>query len=338
VKIGLFGYNTAQGLGYVNRDIASCLGIDRWIVAKHKRFATLPLIGSVDNYVISERTISPETAKQWLKGLDVLLFAETLNTVDHLAQTASRVGIKVACVPMVEGVDPKSAWVKHVSTWLAPTAFSFSQLQMLGVSGEVVYCPWPIDTRQLIYRQRSTCQRFVYAQGNGGRNDRKGGLIMAEAARLAPEIPLIVYSQVQDGYTSGANHRPTDWPESVDFRGAVSDPSSIYQDGDVFIMPSRFEGLGLQLLECQAAGMPLITTDGPPMNEANPWVRLPCTPSRVDLAYYRYASWDVSPQAVADAMRATIGSDISQASQAARDWIVGNRDWMTLASRIRSLL
>jgi hypothetical protein len=74
------------------------------------------------------------------------------------------------------------------------------------------------------------------------------------------------------------------------------------------------------------------------MNEANPWRRLPCAPSRVDLAYYRYASWDVSPQSVADAMRAMIGSGISQASQAARDWIVANRDWMTLASRIRSLL
>ena len=338
MSIGLFGFNTAQGLGYVNRDIAKHLGISRWIVAKHKKFPTLPLMDHVENHVIPERTISPQTATRWMEGLDTIIFAETINMVDHLPQTANRMGIKVVCVPMVESVNLSGKWAKYVDLWLAPTAFSFSQLQMLNCPGSVVYCSWPIDTAAFEFRQRHTCKRFVYAQGNGGRNDRKGGLIMAEAARLAPEIPLIVYSQVQDGYTSGANHTPTVWPDTIDFHGAAESPDDIYREGDVFIMPSRFEGLGLQLLECQAAGMPLITTDGPPMNEANPWVRLPCTPSRVDLAYYRYASWDVSPQAVADAMRAMIGKDISQASQDARDWVIANRDWATLASHIRGLL
>jgi len=54
MKIGLFGFNTAQGLGYVNRDIAKHLGIDRWMVAKHPRFPTLPLLDSVDNCVINQ--------------------------------------------------------------------------------------------------------------------------------------------------------------------------------------------------------------------------------------------------------------------------------------------
>ena len=155
---------------------------------------------------------------------------------------------------------------------------------------------------------------------------------MAEAARLVPEIPLIVYSQVQCGITSGLNV-DVDWPETVDFRGAVDSPSALYNDGDVFILPSRWEGLGLQLFECQAAGMPLITTDGPPMNEANPWKRLPCVPSRVRLAY-DYVSFDVSPRDVAHVMQKTIGADISLASTDARDWVTRHRDWHTQATSI----
>jgi len=257
---------------------------------------------------------------------------------EHIPEIANKMGVKVVCVPMVECVNLGGPWAKYVDTWLAPTAFSYSQLQMLDCPGNVKYCPWPIDTGAFEYRQRRTCNRFVYAQGNGGRDDRKGGLIMAEVARMAPDLPITIYSQVQKGYTSGANHIPTVWPDGVDFRGAADSPGDIYREGDVFVMPSRFEGLGVQLLECQAAGMPLMCTDGPPMNEKNPWVRLPCTPNRLDLAHYRYASWDVSPESVIKAMRKALGTDISQASRDARDWVVAHRDWTTLAPHIRGLL
>jgi glycosyltransferase involved in cell wall biosynthesis len=36
---------------------------------------------------------------------------------------------------------------------------------------------------------------------------------------------------------------------------------------DVFLAPSRWEGLGLHLYEAAAFGVPVITNDNPPMNE-----------------------------------------------------------------------
>lgn len=201
------------------------------------------------------------------------------------------------------------------------------------LKGEILCHPWPIDTDEVRFRQRKHCKKFVFAYGNGGPFDRKGGLVVAEAARLAPDVPLIVYSQVQDGYDSGKN-LDVSWPSTIDFRGSARSISKIYEEGDVFLLPSRFEGLGLPLFESQAAGMPLITTDGPPMNEANPWKLLPCDPRNIELAY-DYLSWDVSPQSLVDAMRAALDVNIEEASQSARNWVLRNRSWKTQAQAIR---
>lgn len=335
-KIGLAGYNTAQGLGYVNRDIARHLGIDRWLVGQHPRFPSLKPIEGIRSHEATRMKISPGTMRRWMNGLDVLLFVENVNSFEDLPRVAKEMGIKVVCTPMVEWIKPEKDWPKRVDLWLAPTGFSFSQLMSREVGGRVEHCPWPIDTTQFEFKQRETCNRFVYAHGNGGPHDRKGGTIVADAARLVPHIPITVYSQVQDGFHSGLN-RDVDWPNSIDFRGSSKCPADIYSDGDVFLMPSRFDGLGLQLYESQAAGMPLVCTDGPPMNEANPWVRLPCTPSRVDLAY-RYASWDVTPETLASTMESLVGRDIREESIAAYHWVVQNRDWIRRSKQIREMV
>lgn len=105
----------------------------------------------------------------------------------------------------------------------------------------------------------------------------------------------------------------------------------------MFILPSRWEGLELQLFECQAAGMPLITTDGPPMSEANPWRRMPCEPGRVHLSH-DFVSWNVAPRDIARAMQEALGADIAEASERAREWVVANRDWSKLAPKIQAMI
>jgi glycosyltransferase involved in cell wall biosynthesis len=41
----------------------------------------------------------------------------------------------------------------------------------------------------------------------------------------------------------------------------------LYHCGDVYVYPTRLEGIGLTLAEASASGLPVITTDAPPMNE-----------------------------------------------------------------------
>ena len=50
-------------------------------------------------------------------------------------------------------------------------------------------------------------------------------------------------------------------PETVRFAGPVADPAPYYRDADVFVLPSRWEGLSNAILEASAAGLPVIATE-----------------------------------------------------------------------------
>lgn len=50
----------------------------------------------------------------------------------------------------------------------------------------------------------------------------------------------------------------------VRFLGAEKAVERVYQASDVFLFPSRFEGLGIALLEAQAAGLPAVCSDQVP--------------------------------------------------------------------------
>jgi glycosyltransferase involved in cell wall biosynthesis len=49
-------------------------------------------------------------------------------------------------------------------------------------------------------------------------------------------------------------------PPTVRFAGPVADPAPFYAEADVFVLPSRWEGLSNAVLEASAAGLPVIAT------------------------------------------------------------------------------
>lgn len=70
-----------------------------------------------------------------------------------------------------------------------------------------------------------------------------------------------------DGYLKDELHSQVDMyriKEKVIFTGAVDDVEDYLQVMDVFAFPTRFEGLGIVLIEAQAAGLKCITSDNIP--------------------------------------------------------------------------
>jgi glycosyltransferase involved in cell wall biosynthesis len=154
--------------------------------------------------------------------------------------------------------------------------------------------------------------------------------IVLAAAERAPETAWTVYTQVD---------LATKPPVNVEVLRGPVDSAALYDRGDICVQPSRWEGIGLPLLECQSAGMPLITVDAAPMNEYCPLRRV--RPTSWDWAYLTEGQPIPVPRISAENLAEIVcelqSCDILAASTAAHVWIRRERSWDQAGARWRGL-
>ena len=343
-KIGLVGFNTASGLGYIARDLACHDVIDRWMLVTHPEFPTLEIPNT--SCQVDSAPLSPSLPgiSKWLSTLDWVLLPEVTYFAD-LPWLAHQVGARVALIPMWEMTTPHAEWLRCIDLLICPTRHSFDMFSdwklRFGFTWEVHYLPWPVAIDRFQFRLREKCERFLFINGTGGTRAywhdgtrvamrRKGLDLIIEAAALTPEVPWIVYSQ---------KDRIPPHPKNVLVKPPPIDNADLYADGDVCVQPSRWEGLGLQLLECQAAGLPLVTTDAPPMNEYQPLRLLQA--SQKKWGYIHEAQPIhipmIDPSSLAQTIRQLYRSDITQASIAARTFVEKHRRWDQAGPKLREI-
>ncbi len=329
-RIGLIGPNNLKGLGHQNRDLMKSLPIAEWLTPESLATAAEFLA------VRQARRID-----RFLRRVDVLIFVET-PFLEGLPRQARRLGVRVVCVPNWEWLHPGLSWLHDVDLMLCPTRRTFAMLsewrERFGFRWELQCCPWPIDIEAIPFRQRDVCRRYVFVNGTDQRHPlrldgsetevrRKGLEWLIAAARRLPQIPFIVWSQTDELF---------DVPPNVEVRRSATMNADLYRDGDVCLQLSRWEGLGLPLLECQAAGMPLITIDEAPMNEYRPLAVVPVVDHELLELWPRrwIAAPRVNPDDVAATLATWFGRDISQASRAAREFVEREHSWKPIRSQM----
>lgn len=333
-RLGLVGYATASGLGQLNRDLAEQGGVDGWLVAEHPRFPMLEVLTArcpVQHFGAGDHT---EQLRRWLQTVDWIVWAEAC-PIARLPQLAREAGVRIACVPMWEFISPTDRWLRDVDLLICPTQQAYDIFAgwklRFGFRWRVVRFPWPIPADRFRFRVRQRCQQFLFVNGRGGAparsiasegslGRRKGLDTILAAARLSREVPWTIYTQ---------QPLDTEVPDNVRVRYQVGENTSIYDEGDVCVQPSRWEGVGLPLLECQAAGMPLITVDAAPMNEYRPLRTM--TPSGWSWGYLCDGQPihvpTVAPTALAEVVRGLYGQSVREASFEAREWVERERSW-----------
>jgi glycosyltransferase involved in cell wall biosynthesis len=344
--VGLLGVNSRSGLGYQNRDIATHLPAARWLSPRDpwlRRLARPPMPGRYR--APWGRSASLRTQRAWLAGLDWLLFVEK-PCVPAIVRRARDLGVSIACVPNWEWLAPYMDWLPFVDRMICPTAMADRMLrrwrQASGFAWDVAHVPWPIDPARFPFRRRERCRRFLFVNGGAGapgrRPDgsrtpyrRKGMHLIAATARLLPGIQFLVYSQFRD---------LPPMPANVEVRRPPADNAALYRDGDVCVQPSHWEGLGLQMLECQAAGLPLVTTDAPPMNEHRPFRAVPAAETETVFLNGEepIESQLVRPEDLAAVLASIYDTDIRDASEQARAYIERERSWARARDTIAALL
>lgn len=340
--IGLCGWATRTGVGNMNFDLFEHGVADRWLVPKH------PLLG-IDHASLPQH---PQVKicndhwqgyREWLKGIDVLLMVESPQIRDgfDLVAEAKKLGKFVVCIPMMEWL-PLEPWVAQVDMMWAVTQWTWRELQRIapqyGRFGRVEWkdsivggaCGWGVDPEKFPFRKRERVERFFFGNGFGGAGFRKGLHVLAIAAALVPECEIIVRSQ----------RELPELPRNCKvFVGDAPTRYGNFDEGDMLLAPSRWEGLGLQLYEAQACGMPVITTKAPPMNECRPFgvIKVAST-GTVDLCGRSCVSYEPDPEDLAYVMRVAHGMKIERQSESAREFIESQCNLRIILPELKSVI
>jgi len=151
---------------------------------------------------------------------------------------------------------------KYCDLFVCPSRFTEKIVRSYGFTN-TCYLPWPIDLANLPIRHVSgPARHFVHNAGLVDHDDRKGTRDVIQAfnrikrsdirltIRMQKEVPLPPFDERIEVLV-----------------GNLSNVSALYSTGDICVQPSKMEGIGFMVLEPACAGMPVITTDYPPMNE-----------------------------------------------------------------------
>lgn len=185
----------------------------------------------------------------------------------------------------------------------------------------------------------------VHSAGMGGPSDRKGtDLVLQSFHATKGDATLRVHTQLPK------EQWPKAWQEVLAREPRIQmltgplNPVDLYRSGDLYLYPSRLEGIGLTLPESLACGLAAITTATPPMDE---FVKEGENGSLVPVWQFRGRSdgyfW---PEAWLDAsdLTACLQRYVNQPSLArqqghvARELMVSQRNWKSQIFKIYQIL
>lgn len=269
MKLGLVGNtNRTSGLGNVNADLLKWLPFDSVLSCPsikgqelwHQRQTTAEGQWLDRRYIIEYfEAFKP----------DVVLAVETF-WIPEFRTIALHYGVRMTLIPMHEvykfGRMP-------VDLFLCPNKFCFNKVQ----EPHKLLWPLPIDGEPFKFKQRKgPARRFLHNFGHGFLNDKRQTqrVIDAFTAQQRDDVQLCINTQVGQvkpdsmlakfmvryGYPEHSDPR-------VRFTRGHKSPAAAYAAPQVVIQPEAYAGYGRVILEAMLCGLPVITTNAPPMNE-----------------------------------------------------------------------
>ena len=202
------------------------------------------------------------------------------------------------------------------------------------------YIPWGTDTKLFSCKRESTDGRIRFFH-SVGMSARKGTDILISAfvkSGLYRDSKLILHTQVDIGKLLGIDvSRFSD--HNIELVHATIPAPGLYHKGDVYVYPTKLEGIGLTIFEALSCGMPVITTDNAPMNEVvnddvGRLISVERFVSRADGYYWPLSICNVD--SLVEGMRYYVdnNSSIGAFSKRARDYAVDKLDWAERTSQV----
>jgi 1,2-diacylglycerol 3-alpha-glucosyltransferase len=164
------------------------------------------------------------------------------------------------------------------------------------------YVPWGTNTKIFIRQDRIRTNDiiFFHSAGMAGYNLRKGTDLLVKAfSRVRGPVKLIIHSQVPlQNYGEDISSLIQN-DNRISFISETVPIPGLYHLGDVYVYPTRLEGIGLSIIEALSCGLPVITTETAPCdefvtNDFNGWlVPIERTSYRKDKYYWPETECDI---------------------------------------------
>lgn len=141
-------------------------------------------------------------------------------------------------------------------------------LQAMDGHPQAYYLKWGTDVDLFSPQKREEHSKVVFFH-SAGMSTRKGTDVLVDAfidGKLYEKSELVIHSQIPINRVCRYTKDELSQFGIRVIEETVTAPG-LYYLGDVYVYPTRLDGLGLTMYEALACGLPVITTDYPPMNE-----------------------------------------------------------------------
>lgn len=274
-KPGFIGYVNHSGLGTIAANFRNRLPLDSQFIIKHPiKDASGETYDIGIPHTFGDLTPTEDQLNEYLDTCkpEVVIIVETPFNFNFFKIMHDR-GIKIILIPMIDsiGVEKFIPYEKYMDLVINFTEIGqriYEKKWPGNING--IHIPYPIDTEYFCSSRAETAFAeftFAHSEGHGGAGFRKATDLVFQAFQQLSykfkDITMLVNSQCSE-----QEHSQLRAVDRVTIsRKNLSNAIDLYRDGRIFVCPSRREGLGLPILEAMACGLPVITTDAPPMNE-----------------------------------------------------------------------
>lgn len=267
--IGVVARGENRGLGHLTWEVVRALQPDRVLVVdvggRDRGHVLHPERYPDATFVEwdADQRLDEATCREWLDGLDVVYLAETPYD-DRFVGWAHEHDVRVVVHAMPEFW--RYGHLPFDDVW-NPTIW---RMDLLPPGARVTEVPVPLDRWPVPAKERPGVPTFLHIAGHRTAGDRNGSVLLIRALRYVTQ-PMRVRVLAQGSFPRLRA------PALVDLEVVTEGPDDywrMYDDADALVMPRRYGGLSLPVLEAAGAGLALVLSDCEP-NRTWPLVPVP---------------------------------------------------------------